>query len=66
LNGIDAVVAVTDDADAFARAVVERLTDDALWHAISGAQIEYARQHFSRTAMAAGLLPAFGLAPAAA
>jgi GT2 family glycosyltransferase len=64
LIGIEAVVAVTDDPDAFAWAVIERLSDDPLWHGISVAQIAFARRHFSRAAMEAALLPAFDLGPA--
>jgi GT2 family glycosyltransferase len=63
LKGIEDVVAVTDDADAFASAVIERLTGDTLWRRTSVAQIQYAQRYFSHAAMAAGLLPAFGLAP---
>jgi glycosyltransferase involved in cell wall biosynthesis len=63
LSGLEAVVAVTDDPDAFADAVIERLTDDVLWQRLSAGQIAFARRQFSRSAMAASLLPAFGLEP---
>ncbi len=62
LGGLDTVVAVTDDARAFAAAVIARLTDDDLWQRANRAQIDYARHRFSRTAMADQLLPVFGLA----
>ena len=61
LPGIDAVVPVTDEAAAFAAAVVERLEDDALWRQASAAQLAYARTAFSVDVMASQLLAAFGL-----
>ncbi|HVY14403.1 MAG TPA: glycosyltransferase [Rhodopila sp.] len=61
LAGIEDVVAVCDDAQAFSEAVVARLIDDGLWRRASAVQVAYARRHFSRAAMRAGLLPAFGL-----
>jgi GT2 family glycosyltransferase len=61
LDCVETVVAVTDDPQAFAAAVIARLTDDDLWQRANRAQIDYARRRFSHNAMAEQLLPAFGL-----
>jgi GT2 family glycosyltransferase len=61
LPGVEAIVPVTDQAAEFATAVVARLTDDALWHQASAAQIAYARRSFSTDVMARQLLGAFGI-----
>src|SRR5690606_9460205 len=55
LDGVDAVCKVHDKADALAADIVSLLGDDALWQAQSSAGAGYARERFSREAMAATL-----------
>lgn len=58
LGALENIVPVEDDPQRFAAAVVALLLDDSEWEHRSDAQAAYARQHFSRAAMAASLLPA--------
>ncbi len=58
LAHLAAVAAVRDDPASFAAAAIALLSDPAAWDAQSGAQIAYARCHFSRDSMAASLLAA--------
>jgi O-antigen biosynthesis protein len=58
LPELSTIVAVRDDAASFAAAVVAMLCDDAAWERRSGAQVEWARQRFSRAALTASLLGA--------
>jgi GT2 family glycosyltransferase len=58
LPDLAAVAAVRDDPASFAAAAVALLSDPAAWNGQSGAQVAYARRHFSRDTMAASLLAA--------
>lgn len=62
LPGLSQIVAVQDDALLFAEAVVGLLRDDVAWEKTSGQQVEFARKRFSREAMTASVLAAFGSA----
>ena len=62
LPGLFQVAAVEDDAGLFAAAVVGLLRDDARWEKASSRQVEFARERFSREAMAASLLAALEVA----
>ena len=62
LPGLSRVVAVEDDAEAFAAAVVTLLRDDAVWEKQSAQQVKFAQARFSRETMTASLLAAFDAA----
>lgn len=51
LPGVEEVSRVLDDPGAIASAVVQLLSDDAVWTVQSEAGVRYARQHFSRESM---------------
>jgi len=55
------VASVADDAAGLAEAVVQLLTDDALWRQRACAQADYARDRFSAAAMRASILSALDL-----
>ncbi|HEX4367906.1 MAG TPA: glycosyltransferase [Rhodopila sp.] len=59
LPGLSQVVAVADDAEAFAAAAVALLQDDAVWEKCSAQQVKFAQARFSRETMTASLLAAF-------
>ena len=63
LPGLSSVVAVADDADAFAAAVVVLLQHDFEWEQRGRDQVEYAQHRFSRGALTASLLGAMALTP---
>ena len=56
LAGLSQIVAVEDDPEAFAAAVIALLRDDVMWVKRSRQQVEFARKRFSREAMTASLL----------
>ena len=60
LPGIEACVAIADDAQGLADAAVKLLRDDALWREASRRQLEYGRAHFSRAAFRRSFLEAIG------
>ena len=62
LAGLSDIIAVHDQPQAFADAVLRLLEDDAHWIRQSRAQTEFARQRFSAAAMRDSLLGAFRLA----
>jgi GT2 family glycosyltransferase len=62
LPGLSQVVAVEDDAAAFAAAVVALLRDDLAWEKRSRQQVAFAQARFSRDAMKASLLAALDVA----
>jgi glycosyltransferase involved in cell wall biosynthesis len=59
------VVPIEANPAAFAGAVVELLTDEALWHRRRDAQINYARERFSEAAHRRSLLRALDIVPTA-
>ncbi len=61
LPGIWQVVAVTEDPEAFAAAVVALLRDDAAWARCCAAQLAFGHTRFSGDAMRKTLLDALGL-----
>jgi GT2 family glycosyltransferase len=58
LGGLQAVVAIHDDPESFAAAVVALLRDDAKWEASCRTQVDYARERFSRKTLTTTLLGA--------
>lgn len=59
LPELEAAASVAQEPDAFADAVLRLLRDDAAWREVSRRQTAYARQHFSRKALAEALTAAF-------
>lgn len=64
LEGVEAVCTVREDADALAEAIVRLLRDDTAWRERSDAGGRFARERFSREAMAGTLLAALDVVPA--
>ena len=58
LPGVEHVAAVETEPDAFAGAVIDLLTDPALWRRRQSAGLVYARERFSEAAQARSLLGA--------
>jgi GT2 family glycosyltransferase len=63
LPGLSAVATVVDDEADFAAGVIALLRDDAQWERRCREQVEYARDRFSRAALADSLLSAMALTP---
>lgn len=63
LPGLSQLVAVEDDAELFANAVVALLRDDPLWEKCSLQQVDFARKRFSREVMTASLLDGLAVTP---
>jgi hypothetical protein len=61
LPGVDAIVPVVSDADAFAAAVIDLLTGDAAWRRQAAAQRAYALARFNEDAFRQSLLRALDL-----
>ena len=61
LAGLEDVVTVTDEPQAFAAGVCRLLTDDAAWSLACRRQIEHARARFSKAAFSRSLLDGLGL-----
>ena len=62
LPGLFQVAAVEDDAALFAAAAIDLLRDDTAWEQATSRQVEFARERFSKEAMAASLLAALKVA----
>ena len=58
LVGLSSVVRTSESAEAVAQDAIRLIRDDGAWMALSKAQVQYAREHFSRLAMRASLLRA--------
>ena len=58
LAGLEAVVPVSDEPEAIARALLELLQDDRRWMRQSAGQLDYAERHFSKAALAESVLAA--------
>jgi hypothetical protein len=63
LPGLARAACVVDEPARFAEEVCRLLTDAASWQDRCGAQIAYARKHFSEATLREGLLHALDLAP---
>jgi len=62
LTGLDAIVDVHDDPDAFAASVLRLLDDDVLWASRAKAQSAFVAARFSSDAIQAALTEAFAVA----
>ncbi len=60
-EGLELVIDVADERENFARAVVDLLTRDDLWRAVSAREIAYAQARFSEDGLRESLLAASGL-----
>jgi O-antigen biosynthesis protein len=66
LPGLERIVSVCDEPEAFADAICRLLTDDALWTQRCTAQIAYVASRFSETAFRGALLDALSRQPSIA
>ncbi len=66
LPGLERIVSVCDEPEAFADAICRLLTDDALWTQRCTAQIAYVASRFSETAFRGALLEALSRQPSIA